>query len=119
VRALAKEWGLEVWDRPAMPCLSSRIPYGTEVTLSLLSKVDRAEAALRSLGFVDVRVRHYDNTARIEVPAAELPMVVEHAEKIQMALTDIGYQYVTLDLGGLSSGNLNSALTLDPPNESS
>jgi len=112
VRALAKTWELEVWDRPAMPCLSSRIPYGTEISVDLLAKVDRAEAALRSLGFREVRVRHYGDTARIEVPATEMAGAVECAAEIDAALRGVGYSYVTLDLAGLRSGNLNNALSL-------
>jgi len=111
VRALAKTWGLAVWDRPAMPCLSSRIPYGTEISVALLTKVDRAESVLRSLGFGDVRVRHYGETARIEVPAAEMAIAVERAAEINAALRSIGYCYATLDLAGLRSGNLNHALS--------
>jgi len=110
IRALAREAGLSVWDRPAMPCLSSRLPYGTAVTIPLLQKVDRAEAAVRSLGFTDVRVRHYDDTARIEVPSADLSRAVERADELVSALTSLGYRYVTLDLEGLRSGNLNGAL---------
>ena len=110
VRQLARDRGLEVWDRPAMPCLSSRIPYGTEVTVDLLSRLDRAEAAMRRLGFDDVRVRHYDDTARIEVPTSELPLATAHAAQIVAELRGVGYRYVTLDLAGLASGNLNSAL---------
>ena len=111
VRDLAKAWGLEVWDRPAMPCLSSRLPYGTPVSVPLLSRIDRSEAAIRALGFRDVRVRHYDDTARIELPAEDLPAAVQVATDIVNAVTEVGYRYVTLDLGGLRSGNLNSALT--------
>lgn len=110
IRALAARWDLSVWDRPAMPCLSSRLPYGTAVTVGLLSKVDRAERALRDMGFIDVRVRHYDETARIELPSADLLRATEQADDIVAALTEIGYRYVTLDLGGLASGNLNQAL---------
>lgn len=110
IRALAKHWGLEVWDRPAMPCLSSRLPYGTPVTVPLLSKIDRAEAGLRRLGFEDVRVRHYDDTARIELPAEELMRATERAAEIVEAVTDAGYRYVTLDLAGLRSGNLNHSV---------
>ncbi len=112
VRSLARAWGLEVWDRPAMPCLSSRIPYGTEISVALLTKVDRAEVALRSMGFGEVRVRHYGETARIEVPATELTRAVESAAEIDAALRGVGYSYVTLDLAGLRSGNLNNALFL-------
>ena len=110
IRALAHDWGLEVWDRPAMPCLSSRLPYGTTVSVDLLSRVDRAEAAIRALGFADVRVRHYDDTARIELPAADLTTAAERADDIVAGVAAAGYRYVTLDLAGLRSGNLNSAL---------
>jgi uncharacterized protein len=113
VRDLAKAWGLEVWDRPAMPCLSSRLPYGTPVSVPLLSRIDRSEAAIRALGFRDVRVRHYDDTARIELPAEDLPAAVQVASDIVQAVTDVGYRYVTLDLDGLRSGNLNRALAND------
>ncbi len=107
VRALARHWNIAVWDRPAMPCLSSRLPYGTAVTIPLLSRVDRAEAAIRALGFGDVRVRHYDDTARIELPAADLARAVELAASIDAGVRTAGYRYVTLDLAGLRSGNLN------------
>ncbi|MDH3679539.1 MAG: ATP-dependent sacrificial sulfur transferase LarE [Acidimicrobiia bacterium] len=110
IRATARHWGLSVWDRPAMPCLSSRIPYGTTVTVPLLSRVDRAEQAVRRLGFGDVRVRHYDDTARIEVPPADLSRATDHAEQLVDALSALGYRYVTLDLAGLRSGNLNQGL---------
>ncbi len=114
VRNLAKSWGLEVWDRPAMPCLSSRLPYGTPVSVPLLSRIDRSEAAIRALGFVDVRVRHYDDTARIELPGQDMGTAVEIASQIVDAVTAAGYRYVTLDLGGLRSGNLNDSLTDSP-----
>lgn len=110
IRSLAKAWDLPVWDRPAMPCLSSRVPYGTEISVTLLSKVDRAESALRALGFADVRVRHYGETARIEVPSADVSKAADLAATITSALQAIGYEYVTLDLAGLRSGNLNAAL---------
>jgi len=111
VRGLARHWQLEVWDRPAMPCLSSRIPYGTPVSVPLLSRIDRAEAALRAIGFGDVRVRHYDDTARIELPSDDLIRAVSMSDSIVEAVSDVGYRYVTLDLGGLRSGNLNQALS--------
>ncbi len=111
VRSVAKAWGISVWDRPAMPCLSSRIPYGTSVSVSLVTKIDRAEHALRNLGFGDVRVRHYNDTARIEVPAAQLSTAIELAESIDTVVKACGYAYVTLDLAGLRSGNLNNALS--------
>ncbi len=111
VRLLAKAWQLEVWDRPAMPCLASRIPYGTEVRLNLLSRIDRAESALHALGFDDIRVRHYGDTARIEVPTAKIADLAKRSAEINSALRAVGYQYVTLDLAGLQSGNLNLALS--------
>jgi pyridinium-3,5-biscarboxylic acid mononucleotide sulfurtransferase len=110
IRDLARSWDLPVWDRPAMPCLASRIPYGTPVTVPILSRLDRAEAALRALGFGDLRVRHYDDTARLEVPAEDLVRAAGHSAEIVAALTALGYRYVTLDLAGLRSGNLNQAL---------
>ena len=110
IRQIAKHWGIEVWDRPAMPCLSSRVPYGTGVTVALISRIDRAEASLRSLGFNDVRVRHYQDTARIEVPSADLKRAVTLAEEINSLVKAAGYRYATLDLAGLRSGNLNDAL---------
>jgi uncharacterized protein len=110
IRALARQWGLPVWDRPAQPCLASRIPYGTPVTVPVLTRLDRAEAALRALGFGDLRVRHYDDTARIEVPAGELVAAAQRADEVVAALRPLGYRYVTLDLAGLRSGNLNQVL---------
>lgn len=111
VRRLALAWGLDVWDRPAMPCLSSRIPYDTPVSIGLLSRIDRAELALRQLGFDDVRVRHYDDTARIEVPADRVAELAELADRVVPSLQRVGYRYVTLDLAGLRTGNLNEALS--------
>lgn len=107
VRAASRDWGLPTWDKPAAACLASRIPYGTSVTVEILGRVDRAEAALGDLGFRTVRVRHYGETARIEVATAELARAVELRERIVVALTALGYRYVTLDLEGFRSGNLN------------
>ncbi len=114
VRELARAWELEVWDRPAMPCLSSRIPYGTPVSVPLLSRIDRAEAALRALGFSDLRVRHYDDVARIELPRTELGRAVELADEVAGAVIGAGYRYATLDLVGLRSGNLNHVVAGAP-----
>jgi uncharacterized protein len=110
VRELAKKWELSVWDRPSMPCLSSRIPYETKITVQLLSRVDRAENILRSIGVTDVRVRDYQDTARIEVCREDLDMVMKNSAQIHKEISDLGYRYVTLDLGGLRSGNLNAVL---------
>ena len=93
-----------------MPCLSSRIPYETKITVQLLSRVDRAENILRSIGVTDVRVRDYKDTARIEVCREDLDMVMKNSAQIHKEISDLGYRYVTLDLGGLRSGNLNAVL---------
>ena len=113
VRATAQALGLTVWDKPAAPCLASRVPYGTEVSVGVLGQVERAEFAIRRLGFPDLRVRHLDDTARVEVPLADLDRLLENREDVVAAAHAAGYRYVTLDLEGLRSGNLNDALDLD------
>jgi uncharacterized protein len=110
VRSWSRRLGLRTWDKPAAACLSSRVPYGTPVTLGVLGQVERAEAGLRALGFRDLRVRHYGDAARIEVPVAGLPAVIDQREAVVAAVSAAGYSYVTLDLEGLRSGNLNRAL---------
>lgn len=113
IRALSKRAGLVTWDRPAAACLSSRLPYGTPVTLQTLSKVDRAEAALRRIGFDQLRVRHYHDTARIELPVDALAQAIAQRHDVVRAVKSVGYVYVTLDLEGFRSGNLNAALDVD------
>lgn len=110
VREHSRRLGLRTWDKPAAACLASRVPYGTEVTVGVLGQVERAEARLRALGFTALRVRHYDDTARIEVPLADLDRVVQLRAEVVEAVRSAGYRYVTLDLEGLRSGNLNAAL---------
>ena len=107
VRAASQLLGLRTWDKPAAACLASRVPYGTEVTVSLLSQVDRAEAGLRRLGFRQLRVRHYDVVARLEVPVQDLHDVLAQRDAVVAAVKAAGYHYVTLDLEGFRSGNLN------------
>jgi pyridinium-3,5-biscarboxylic acid mononucleotide sulfurtransferase len=111
VRAASRRLGLRTWDKPAAACLASRVPYGTTVTVAVLGRVERAEAALHDLGFTELRVRHYDDTARIEVPVERLADVVAEREAVATAVRRAGYRYVTLDLEGLRSGNLNQALS--------
>jgi pyridinium-3,5-biscarboxylic acid mononucleotide sulfurtransferase len=113
IRALAKRWGLAVWDRPAMPCLSSRLPYGTPVELRRLTRIDRIEQAVRALGIADVRARDYGDTVRIEVPPTEIARAASHAEAIRSVCVDQGFSYATLDLAGLRSGNLNASIERD------
>ena len=115
VRDWSRRLGLRTWDKPAAACLASRLPYGTEVSVAVLSRVERAEAALHRLGLPAVRVRHYDRTARIEVPLADLATVVERREQVVDAVRAAGYDYVTLDLEGLRSGNLNRCLAASRP----
>jgi uncharacterized protein len=107
VRAASRAMGLRTWDKPAAACLASRVPYGTEVTVTVLSRVERAEAVLRALGIGQVRVRHYGDTARIEVETADLAAVLAQREAVVAGVRAAGYRYVTLDLEGFRSGNLN------------
>jgi uncharacterized protein len=110
VRAASHVLGLRTWDKPAAACLASRVPYGMPVTLTVLSTVERAETALRALGFDALRVRHYGDLARLEVPVGDLDRVVSMRTEVVAAVREAGYTYVTLDLEGLRSGNLNEAL---------
>jgi uncharacterized protein len=115
VRTWSRRLGLRTWDKPAAACLASRLPYGTPVTLGRLRGVEAAEAGLHALGFADVRVRHYGDTARVEVPLDRLGDVVARRDEVVAAVQAGGYRYVTLDLEGLRSGNLNAALGLATP----
>lgn len=114
VRAASAALGLRTWDKPAAACLASRLPYGTPVTLGRLTAVERAESALHGLGFAALRVRHYGDTARIEVPDTDLPAAVARRAEVVAVVHDAGFRYVTLDLEGLRSGNLNDALGAGP-----
>ncbi|CAN5902981.1 ATP-dependent sacrificial sulfur transferase LarE [soil metagenome] len=114
VRHASRRLDLRTADKPAAACLASRIPYGTPVSLGVLGGVERAEAVLHRLGFDDVRVRHYDDTARLEVPVDRLSDVVIAREAVVDAVLAAGYRYVTLDLEGLRSGNLNTGLVGGP-----
>lgn len=111
VREASRRWGLDTWDKPAAACLASRVPYGTEVNVAVLSRVDRAEDALRRLGFSgSLRVRHYDDIARIEVEADTVGDLLTRRDAVVAAVKAAGYRYVTVDLEGFRSGNLNDAL---------
>ena len=110
VRAESARLGLRTWDKPAAACLASRVPYGTPVTLGVLTRVARAESALRALGFAQLRVRHYGELARLELESGDLARAVEEKEAVVAAVRSAGYTYVTLDLEGFRSGNLNQSL---------
>jgi uncharacterized protein len=115
VRELAAAWGLPVWDKPATPCLSSRIAYGEAVTPERLAMIDRAEQFLRSLGLVNLRVRyHKGDLARIEVPLEELPRLCAGETRARLAaeLRGLGFKFVTLDLEGFRSGSLNQLVQI-------
>lgn len=107
VRRASQELGLRTWDKPAAACLASRIPYGTPVTLSTLDAVGRAEAALHRLGFRQVRVRHHGEVARVEVEVDDLEAALARRADVVAAVKAAGYRWVTLDLEGFRSGNLN------------
>ncbi|HEU4758893.1 MAG TPA: ATP-dependent sacrificial sulfur transferase LarE [Dehalococcoidia bacterium] len=110
IRALSRERGLPTWDKPAMACLASRIPYGTAVTVEALSRVDEAEAYLRSLGLRQLRVRHHEDVARIETDEVGMDVLLSSRRAVTERLRALGYLYVTLDLAGYRSGSLNEAL---------
>jgi uncharacterized protein len=116
VRGLARAWGLPTWDKPATPCLSSRIAYGEPVTPERVAMVDRAEQWLRGRGFRLLRVRyHKGDMARIEVPIAELPRLVDPALRDELArdFHALGFRYITLDLEGFRSGSLNGVIPIE------
>ena len=113
IRALAHELGLRNADKPQAACLSSRFPYGTEITLDLLAQVEAAEEVLFELGFDQCRVRHHGDVARLEIPKAQLAQALEQAEELQAKISEVGYHYVALDLGGFQSGSLNKTLGKD------
>ncbi len=115
VRALAQAAGYPVWDRPAAPCLSSRVEYGRTVTREVLEQVERGEESLRQLGFRELRVRHHGELARVEIAREELPraLAMEMMDAIAAALQKAGFKYVTLDCTGFRSGSMNAVLPVE------
>ena len=111
VRAVAEHLGLPNWDKPAAACLASRLPYGTSVTLGRLEQIERAEAALRKLGFSGCRVRHHEKVARIELPIDQMQRLWYLRPQVVEVLKQAGYLYITVDLEGFRSGSANIALT--------
>ena len=112
VRTLAKEAGYSLWDRPAAPCLSSRVEYGRAVTREVLAQVEQAEESMRQLGFREFRVRHHGELARVEIARSEMTkaLSMEMLDAITAALRGAGFQYITLDCAGFRSGSLNAVL---------
>jgi uncharacterized protein len=102
--------GLRTWDKPQLACLSSRFPYGTQITPDRLRRVDAFEDGLRALGFRQLRVRFHDTIARLEIEAAELQRAVELRERVVALGKELGFAYVALDLAGFRSGSLNEVL---------
>ncbi|MEE9553849.1 MAG: ATP-dependent sacrificial sulfur transferase LarE [candidate division Zixibacteria bacterium] len=119
LREMAREFGLPNWDKPALACLSSRIPYGSEVTVEKLNRIANAERHLKSLGFSQLRVRHYDKMARIELLKDELPRLFEDDLYTRVAdeFKSLGFSYVTVDLQGYRSGSMNEGLSTKGENE--
>jgi uncharacterized protein len=110
IRAISAYYGLEIAEKPSMPCMASRIAYGEEVTREKLTQIEEAESYLNTLGFKELRVRHHGDTARIEVVPRDLAALMENREKISSKLHELGFVYVSLDLDGFKSGSLNAAL---------
>jgi pyridinium-3,5-biscarboxylic acid mononucleotide sulfurtransferase len=109
VRALAKELGLPVWNKPSMPCTASRVPHGTPIVPGMLQQIQNAENALFDLGFRVLRVRHHGDIARIELQPEDMPRALELRDAITAAVKAAGYKFVTLDLAGFKSGGLHAA----------
>ena len=110
IRAWAHDLGLNVWDKPAAACLSSRIPYGSPVTIDKLARIDRAEAALKACGFATCRVRDHGNVARLEIPLDRIADLLAVRATVVDVLKSAGYAYVALDLEGFRSGSMNETL---------
>lgn len=113
IRLLSKEFGLPTWNKPSLACLSSRLPYGEEITVEKLRIIDQAETALRELGFKELRVRYHQEIARIELPHHDFAKLTESImDQVVSRLKELGFTYVTLDLQGLRSGSMNEVLKM-------
>ncbi len=112
IREFSRQMGLPTWDKPAAPCLSSRIPYGQRVTPEKLRQIGEAELLLRRLGYREMRVRHHESIARIELKPDDMARLLTSGDyqQVEKHLRELGFRYVTLDLRGLRSGSLNEAL---------
>lgn len=110
IRLLSKKLGLSTWDKSAMACLASRIPYGREITPRILARINKAEVFLRQLGFLQVRLRHYNGLCRIEVFKGDIPNLISQHDLIVKKLKRLGYNYITVDLEGYRTGSLNEVI---------
>lgn len=110
IRDWARDLGLTVWDKPAAACLSSRVPYGSPVTLEKLARIDRAETALKALGFRQCRVRDHDGVARIEIETVRMEQLLQNRSAVVSAIRNAGFAYVSLDLEGFRSGSMNEVI---------
>jgi uncharacterized protein len=118
IRQLAHLLKLPIWDKPSSACLASRIPYGTTITVDILNQINDAESSLKDLGFTNVRVRHYNDLARIELMPEEFNRAISMRQQITQSLKQVGYTYVTLDLDGFRSGSMNLVFLSDTVNGS-
>lgn len=114
IRDWARELGLAVWDKPAAACLSSRVPYGSPVTLEKLTRIDRSETALKAMGFRQCRVRDHGTVARVEIESAQLARFLDQRLAVVDALKQAGFSYVALDLEGFRSGSMNEVISTQP-----
>jgi pyridinium-3,5-biscarboxylic acid mononucleotide sulfurtransferase len=113
IRQLSKKMGLPTWDKPSSPCLSSRFPYGEEITIEKLQRVEKAETFIKELGFRNLRVRHHQDIARLEIPKEDFPKILElDTDVIVKKLKELGFTYVTLDIQGFRSGSLNETIDI-------
>ncbi len=112
IRSLAKEFGIPFWNKPASPCLSSRIPYGALITAKKLKQIEKAEEYLNVFGFQNVRVRHYGKSCKIEVPVEDLPLLKDHFKQIERQIKTLGFTSCIIDDEGFISGKMNFALNL-------
>ena len=110
IRALSREMGLPNWDRPASPCLTSRVPYGTPITANIITRIEKGEQFLREIGIKQVRLRHHGDIARIEAGREDIPVLLDNREGLVDKLKGLGYKYITVDLEGFRSGSLNEVL---------
>ena len=114
IRAAARTLGLPNWNKPSFACLSSRIPHGSRVTVAALRQIEAAEAALKALGFSQVRVRHHDDVARIEVEPDDIARLIAEREAVTRAVREAGYKFASADLEGYSTGSLNRTWKPNP-----